>query len=345
MTEQGGGVEHLVRDVLRSAADGAPEARGLAAGARRRARSRRRTAMAAAAVVAVVGAAAAVPVVQALGGSDRGAPVAKDPRGPQPDPAPPGWRAESWRDLQVHVPDAWQHGSMANWCVDSPVIPEGPLVDRQEGFIPAIDCSPHSLGHGVRFLDPAEEQPWSIQPRQVPEGSGRYPAGAWVGGFVGDNAAVEVVAPDRQLAQQILDSVQEGLVADGRGCVSGIYGNTDFMGPDEVEGPLTVCRYASVEGTRDPSYWLAESTTLTEGQSDAVREAVASAPRGQGAFTRCEYRSEFILLLGEDTVYAWINNGRCGEHAVMTAAENGVTYHQPTEELLKLLGSPWGNMR
>jgi hypothetical protein len=345
MTERGSGVEHLVRDALRSAAEDAPGAHGLAAGARRRARTRRRTTVAAVAVVALVGAAAAVPAAMVLGGSDGNAPVAQDPRGQEASPAPPGWRAESWRDLEVHVPDSWGEGSMATWCLDSPAVPEGPLVDRQEGFVAAIDCSP-SLGQGMRFLDPAVEEATSSEPVEVPDGSERYPAGSWVGSFVGEHAGVEVVAPSRALAHEVLGSVREVQVVDSRGCVAGIYANTDFRGPDPVDGPLTVCRYASADDDGSgASYWLAESTTLTAGQSDAVREAVAAAPRGQGAFTRCEGDSEFFLLIGDDTVYAWVSNGRCGEHSVMTAAADGVTYHQPTEELLRLLGSPWGNMR
>jgi hypothetical protein len=340
MTERGGRVEHRVRDALRAAAEDAPGAHGLVAGARRRARRRRRTTVAAA-VMVVLGA-AAVPVAMVLGGSAPDAPVAQDPRRPDAFRVPPGWRAESWRDLEVHVPDSWAQGSMATWCIDDAEASDIPLVDRQEGFIAAIACPP-SLG--LRFLDPAVEETTSAAPRQVPEGSGRYPAGSWVGAFVGEHAAVEVVASTRGLAEEILGSVREGQVTDSRGCVTGIYANSDFAGPDDVDGPLTVCRYASVEGTGEPSYWLAESTALTAGQSDAVREAVQSAPRGQGAFTRCQGESEFFLLIGDDTVYAWVTNGRCGEHSVMTAAGDGVTYHQPTRELLELLGSPWGPMR
>jgi hypothetical protein len=166
-----------------------------------------------------------------------------------------------------------------------------------------------------------------------------------VGTLVGQNAGVEVVAPDRAIAETVLGTVHRIEVQDSRGCVSGVYANTDFSGPDDVSGPLTVCRYAGNPGGGEPGYWLAQSTTLSADQSTAVRAAVAAAPTGRTAFTRCQGESEFYLLTAGDGVYAFVHNGRCGEHQVMTAGDGDLVYHHPTGRLLELLGSPYGDLR
>ncbi|MFC6318835.1 hypothetical protein ACFP3Q_01700 [Nocardioides sp. GCM10027113] len=256
-----------------------------------------------------------------------------------------GWRAESWRDLEVLVPAAWELDPPSPWCMARGADPRDPVVERPEGIRALILCNPHR-GAGARFFEPGVEDPWSVEPREVPKGSDRYPAGSWAGTFVGEHVGVEVVAPTKALAEEVLASVRDGLDVDSRGCLTAIRANTDLSGPDQVDGPLTICRYASAPLGSEASYWLAESRDLSAAGSDAVRRAVEAAPRGRGALLRChEPDSEVILLLADGGEYARVRNGRCGEHHVMTAATGGVTYHQPTDRLLELLGSPWGNLR
>jgi hypothetical protein len=334
-------LERRLHDALDAAVDADPDARGLAAAARGRARRRRRTTVvAAAAAVAVVAVlAVVVPTVLVRPGHSGERPVAVD----RASDAPAGWHGESWRDVEVLVPDGWTPGNLGTWCLDSGR-PDRAVVERPEGVVPAIGCSPQR-GYGLRFFDPTSDQARTGGPLEVHPGSRRYPAGAWVGSVVVGHAGAEVVAPDRDTAEAVLGSVHRIEVQDSRGCVSGVYANTDFSGPDQVRGPLTVCRYTGNPGDGEPGWWLAQSTTLSAAQSAAVREAVAAAPTGRTTFTRCQDDAEFYLLTAGDGVYAFVYNARCGEHQVITAGDGDLVFHQPTGRLLELLGSPYGDLR
>lgn len=332
-------LERRLRDALDAGVDTEPDARGLAAAARGRARRRRRTLVASVAAAAVVAMAVAVPTLLARPGSSGERPHAVDRASEVPD----GWHGESWRDVEVLVPDGWRPGNLGTWCLDEDV-PATPRVERPEGVVPAIGCRPQR-GYGLRFFAPAPGQASAGGVLQGPTRSQDYPDGAWTGSVVVGHAGVEVVARDRDTAAEVLGSAHRTEVQDSRGCPSGVYANTDFSGPDVVHGPITVCRYAGNPGNAEPGYWLAQSTTLSTAQSAAVRDAVAAAPAGRLPFTRCEGESEFYLLTAGDGVYAFVHNARCGEHQVMTAGEGGTVLHHPTERLLGLLGSPYGDLR
>lgn len=288
--------------------------------------------------------AALLPVALLLSGCGDDPAVGDDPAG-QGGTVPDGWRAESWRDLEVLVPAAWNADAARPWCVPPGADPHDPVVERPEGVWLAVACNP-GRAHGLRFFDPLVEEGTTSQPIEVAPRSRRHPEGAWVGSFVGEHAGVEVVAPTQALAEEVLASVRDGLDVDSRGCLTAIRADTDLSEPDQVDGPLTVCRYASSPPGSEASFWLAESRDLSAAGSDAVRRAVETAPRGRGALLRCqEPDSELFLLLADVGEHARVHNGRCGEHHVMTAATGGLTYHQPTDRLLELLGSPWGNLR
>jgi len=96
--------ETRLTEALSTGAEQAPDADGLAAGARARARTRRRTRVAVG--IGVVVAALAVPVgVLALGGDDTpdGNRVATDPS----DQAPKGWHTVEHEGLLVDIPGGW----------------------------------------------------------------------------------------------------------------------------------------------------------------------------------------------------------------------------------------------
>jgi hypothetical protein len=337
--------ERRVAAALGTASADAPEAHGLAEAARDRAGRRRRTAL------AVAGALVTVVVVTPLAWNLLGGTDDAD-RGVDPatgtDPVPPGWRAESWRDLELHVPDAWGQGNLSSYCAGDAGL-DRPLVERPEGVWPAIACTP-ATAFGARFYDPEI----AGVPVDAPEGSlvqmrspDDYPDGAWVGWTEVGHAGVLVVGPSEAVARQVLGSATQIQVQDSRGCPPGVYANTDFSGPDHTTGPITVCRYAGTGPGVEPGYWLAESSALSAEESDSVRSTIQASPEGQGEFLRCEAESEFYLLVADGGVAAWVYNGACGEHWVMTLAPDGsdVVFHQPNDLLLRLIGSPWGDLR
>ena len=110
-------LETRLRDTLSERAGAAPDALGLATGARRRLRRRRTTwAVAAAAVVA-----AGVPVglSQLAPSSDGGGRIADEPTatsGLPPGVIETGYRAESWHDVTFEVPVDWGYGGTSGWC-------------------------------------------------------------------------------------------------------------------------------------------------------------------------------------------------------------------------------------
>jgi len=335
--------ESRVRDTLQQAAGDAPGADGLAGSAHRRLRTRRRrvaTALAAAALVVV-----AVPLALAVAGSDSGR-NASDPE--DVSESPPGWRPESWRDLQLVVPPDWGYGSMTAWCA-SGGRPAPPVVDRQEDPVPMIAC-PY-VGYGAQFFEPGgvddPTRDLDSPAGEVGQPGDGYPDGAWVGYATTGHAGVLVVAPGKDTAQEVLDSAEPIDVADRNGCVTGVYASTDFRLDDDPGGRLTVCRYTgSRHGPDEPGYWLAQSTRLGATDSAAVRDAIAAAPVGKTAFRPCEGRSEFFLLTTRSgDVPAWIYNGGCGEQGVLTVDGESIVDSKVTDELLSLLGSPYGLIR
>ena len=340
--------EGRVRDALVAASHDAPGADRLAESAHRRARGRRRRSVAVVAAVAVV--AVAVPVAVVVGSGGDGGRTATDAN-PEPTgaPAPPvGWRGESWRDMEIDVPDAWGYGSMTAWCA-SGGSPQPPEVDRQEGAIPMIAC-PY-VGYGAQFYDPAaatgaaatlDTEPGDVQ--QAGGDSG-FPEGAWAGHATTENAGVLVVAPTEDEARTVLGSVHQVDVADRNGCPKGVYASTDFRLDADPGGRLTVCRYAGNEGRDEPSHWLAQSTQLTGAQSAEVRALIAAAPVGTVPYRRCDGQSEFYLLTTGDGVPAWIYNAECLDHGVLTQEGETLVERLPTEKLLGLLGSPYGLLR
>ncbi len=268
-------VESLLRDTLTERSASAPDATGLADGARRRLRRRRTTrTIASAAVVAAV-VAAAVPLGLRLWGGD-GGPGAVD--GPTVASEPPagveaGFRVETWRDLTFEVPDDWGHGSTTAWCTrPGPVEESRPVVARPDGVVAMIACTPGN-GYGATISSPVMITPtydsgsvWQYDTQGVDEAV--YPDDAWLGYWYDESDLVTVVTPDRALTRRIVDSVRRWKGVDPNGCPLDL-GSAEATTSGERE--LTLCRYDSEEQLSASGSWSGE-------EAEARLEALSDAP-------------------------------------------------------------------
>lgn len=265
-------LETRVTEALEAEALEAPDAVGLADGARQRARRRSRT-RTVGLVAAVALAVAAVPVAVGLGGGDDSeTPAVVDTATPSPTD---GWRTETYRDLELQVPSSWGYGNLSTWCLNGTGVPGDPVVERPGGVTPAIGCGEPENGYGAQFFstalfDPVEgdlSKAWEYgwEPGQVKV----YPRDAWLGVVMAGDYAVRVVAPDQATAQEVLDSVHTVVGADGNGCSV----RQDDTGPEVAPGTVAVCRY-------DAERLLEQSELLTGGDAEAAAAAVQAAPSG-----------------------------------------------------------------
>ncbi|MBF4769082.1 hypothetical protein ISU10_15045 [Nocardioides agariphilus] len=251
--------EDRLTSALRSAGDDAPDAVDLAPAARGRARARsRRTVIASvAAVVAVAGVVGGAALLGNRDG-DRTAGTVK---------VSDGTHTESWRDLEVSVPDSWGYGHFSTWCIGSSE-PSGTfVVERPGGVVEGILCQPQN-GYGLRFLDGAVAdlkfgvgELWQYTSGDI------YPAGAWIGyqRGSGDNL-VFVVTPDRDTTHSILSSVTRINYSDTNGC-------SPHSGDGAVvpAGAVRLCRY-DIDG------WLEQSEVLTGKDATEAIAALEAAP-------------------------------------------------------------------
>lgn len=260
--------ETLLRDSLDRGAEQAPSTAGLAEGARRRHRQRRRTTLAAGVAAAAV--AVGVPLgVAALHDPAPRTPVAVDGSSPGPVTLAEGWRVESFRDVTLTVPGDWRYGGGTDWCANEGRVEPGVVV-RPGGAVHDIGCTP-KYGHGVTF-GPESQLRWTYPPGSVwqyePGAEEVYPAGSWLGYEKIGTTDVVVVAPDRETAQRIVDSVVRVRGHDPNGCAPR-EGDDVAQG---VQGRLSVCRYSG-------DHWLEESGTVDR---DEWEEALAEAPSPKG---------------------------------------------------------------
>ena len=180
-------------------------------------------------------------------GSDPTPPVATEPTS-GPDE---GWRWESYRDVELQVPDSWGYGGGSDWCVggedvDSVV----PQVTRPGGVVASIDCHPQ-YAYGVRFESSAAVD------LAHPSGSvwqygdeGVYPDGAWLSIVVEDEVAVTVVTRDQATASRIVESVQTIDGVDGNGCTPRLDEELEDgdRGLADQDSRMSICRYDTTAG-------------------------------------------------------------------------------------------------
>lgn len=307
--------EDRVRGALQGGAEEAPAGDGLVAGARHRLRQRRRTAFAAVAVAAVL---VAVPVgvtVLDRTGTPEPTPPAADPTGrSSARDMPTGWHVETWRDLEILVPNTWGYGSLSTWCLGGESTPQ-PVVERPGGVVEPIACARPVNGYGVQFLDASKTgvvaTPGAVHQYHAKGDVQRYPEGAWIGyaGTLGDGA-IRVVARLEYTARFLVKSAQRLDEADSNGCeptadlaVTG--GVPVLQGISEVSA-VSVCGYDVLAGpaTLEPLAW---SSRLT---GDAAQELLgtikASALHANASARRClqdPFGPAYLLRFGDEQIW------------------------------------------
>ena len=271
-------IEARLRDTLTERAGAAPDALGLATGARRRLRRRRTTwAVAAAAVVA-----AGVPLGldQLAPSSDGGGRVADEPTatsGLPPGVIETGYRAESWHDVTFEVPVDWGYGGTSGWCAGGGAAPEGAVVARPDTVVPAIACSPAN-GYGVTVgplvaasFDPARPSGDVWQYDAADADLVTYPDGTWLGFWYDDDAVVTVATPDRAETRRLVDSVRRFTGPDPNDCPATL-GEAEAATITESYATFSICRYG-------PDDLLTASRRLIGTESSVAQDAIFSSPR------------------------------------------------------------------
>lgn len=270
-------LEARLRDTLTERAGAAPDALGLATGARRRLRRRRTTwAVAAAAVVA-----AGVPLglTQLAPSSDGGGRVADEPTatsGLPPGVIETGYRAESWHDVTFEVPVDWGYGGVSGWCADGGELEDVPaVVNRPDTLVPAIACSPSS-GYGVSVgssasFGAAVKSGYVWQYDTAGADVAMYPDGAWLGVWYDDEVVVTVSARDQATARRLVDSVRRFTGVDPNDCPATL-GEAEAATITESYATFSICRYG-------PDDLLTASRRLIGTESSVAQDAIFSSPR------------------------------------------------------------------
>ena len=267
--------ESRLRDTLEERAAAAPDAIGLAEGARRRLRRRRTTwAVATAAVVA-----ATVPLgLSQVGGGAGGGTGPAD--GSEVDSGLPpgvmewGYRAESWHDVTFEVPVEWGYGGVTAWCASGASLVEArPVVARPDSVSPAIACSP-AHGYGVTIgsaaaFERAHESGhvWQFESEGVAEA--QYPDGAWLASWYDADTVVTVIALDHATARRLVDSVQEIDGVDPNECP--VRQEDAEAAVDSTSDSFSICRY-------DEEGVLTASRRLIGVEAVDAQTAILSAP-------------------------------------------------------------------
>lgn len=270
-------------------------------------------------VLVGVAAVVAVPVVLtslpgAVGGFEPN-PVPDESLRPE-TPLPQGWRAESWRGLELGVPDDWGYGALAGWCTtnDSP----SPRVERPG---PRVDagCSP-ALAPGVQFRTAGSSAP------EVPPGL--FSEEIEIGG-----AVALVATPDAELTAQVVGTARAVERLDASGCEvqrAIPRAGKHFPAPEADTATLSVCRYAA--GVSGPN--LVRSERLSLLSSAEVSQALEEAPTVVAAQGCLAGPGDEAVLVADDAGdVAWIHLGRC------QAMDDQAT-HLLTEDLLFWVLSP-----
>ncbi|HEV2798432.1 MAG TPA: hypothetical protein VGV65_12505 [Nocardioides sp.] len=269
-------LEARLRDTLSERAAAAPDATGLAAGARRRLRRRRTTW--AVAVTAVVAAAVPLGLSRLAPMPDGAGRVADEPTatsGLPPGVIETGYRAESWHDVTFEVPADWGYGGVSGWCAGGGDLTGArEVVGRPDTVVPAIACSPPN-GYGVTVGSAAAYDP------AIPSGSVwqydaagadvvTYPDGAWLGSWYDDEVVVTVTARDRATAQRLVDSVGSFTGADPNDCPATL-GEAEAL-TGSTSDAFSICRY-------DADDLLSASRRFVGIEARGPETAIFSSPR------------------------------------------------------------------
>lgn len=227
-----------------------------------------------------------------------------------------GWRYESFRDVQVQVPVAWEYrGSPgSDWCVGEEVsddIPSSPYVDLRGPFSGTLDikcpgegATPDLHGNGVPQRLWAPHLSFDFAERTDGPADGTATDAGWtrivrtVGG-----ARISVLTDDGHLdeARRIVDSAT--LVdVDANGCdtTSAIQANGyprpspafDVLDLDSVDS-IAVCQYAHGAGTDKP-WKLASRGISGDAAQNLLLSAIKDSPAGGGPDTPETCSHEYV---------------------------------------------------
>lgn len=324
-------VEARLRAVLLERADDAPDAIGLAHGARQRLRRRRTTR----AVLAAAVLAAAVPLglgqlSPRSGGQTDGRPDAADEPTATSEMAPGvterGHRAESWHDVTFEVPVEWGYDSTAAWCADSGTLDGAPPVITRPDTISRMILCPTD-GYGVTVgpadaYDPVHPSGhvWQYESDGVDQPT--YPDGAWLGAWYDDGTVVTVATPDPDATRRIVDSVRRFTGADPNGCPARL-GEAEASAGDDSNDSLSICRYG-------PDDLLAASRRLVGPDMQEAETAILSTPVRRTAGPDCPTEpdlSRTALLENGTYIATAVTDADCdGWNGIfMSGAEREVT--------------------
>ena len=235
----------------------------------------------------------------------------------------PGFRWESYRDVQVEVPDTWGYARapQSDYCIYKS-LPSQPYVDlnRGGGAVAAIGCGEalrdDQQAMHLSFTPADGEKPWSADSKSWKQQSR----------IVGQ-ARITVTArkADTAIANRILDSavvVPAGV--DPAGCPVQLPAvqSVELTGLDA--GELTVCLYDR-EG--EPA-GLRSSVVLSGTEATTAWQSVLAAPDGGGpdmAPTTCGDAKGWpmLLLVGTDQVPVSASVGGCSGNGVADASARG----------------------
>jgi hypothetical protein len=241
---------------------------------------------------------------------------------PKASPAP-GFRWESYRDVQVEVPDTWGYARapQSDYCIYKSR-PSQPYVDlnRGGGAVAAIGCGDalrdDQQAMHLSFTPADGEKPWSADSKTWKQHSR----------IVGQ-ARITVTAgkADIDLVNRILNSavvVPGGVNPAGCPVQLPAVQLVELAGLDASE--LAVCLYDR-EG--EPA-GLRSSVVLTGAEAKAAWQSVLAAPDGGGpdmAPATCGDTKGWpmLLLVGTDQVPVSASAGGCSGNGVADAAARG----------------------
>lgn len=259
-----------------------------------------------------VGVVAAASVLAVLGGTAVGVVLSRDDAGEPGDDTdqttaveglPDGWRYESYRDMQVEVPESWDYAQAPNghWCASG---------TRPPARQPYVDTSGRFDAHTLEgCIGPMPER-FKMTHVSFGDagGSGKVEDGTTTdGGWTQIVKTVGVAqvrvftdAAHLEEARRIVDSA-EVVEVDSNGCAatseiqakkyirpSVVFDIADIADVDSI----SVCQYALGDGM-DP--WLMASRQLTGATADDVLAAIKATPAGGDPSTpdNCRYAETY----------------------------------------------------
>jgi hypothetical protein len=202
------------------------------------------------------------------------------------------------------VPADWPYGELYTGQCDQQ---KKPIFERPDGISGAVGCA-GPFGYGAEFVAP-QKIGAKIDGQTVAHVRTRTISGQMV----------LVNLPDAALADQVIGTVHQFSETDANGCLASapIPRLGEAVLTRDAGGPISVCRYFAA----DPG--LAQSERLVGADADALRQALAAAPRGRGpdspradCSANATSYNEAIQLSTTAGPIAWVYYSGCFGHAI-----------------------------